>query len=76
MLDHGRAKARRKGADLIAVNAGRRRTGVRHRQQRGHDRSTARERSSAQASGSKREVADAVWDAVVKLSLPLAVTTD
>jgi phosphopantothenoylcysteine decarboxylase/phosphopantothenate--cysteine ligase len=66
VLDHGRTKARRKGADLIAVNAV------------GSGRGFGTEGNEVtildgagdvvgQASGSKREVADAVWDAVVKL---------
>jgi phosphopantothenoylcysteine decarboxylase/phosphopantothenate--cysteine ligase len=66
VLEHGRTKARRKGADLIAVNAV------------GSGRGFGTEGNEVtildgagdvvgQASGSKREVADAVWDAVVKL---------
>ena len=66
VLEHGRAKALRKGADLIAVNAV------------GSGRGFGTESNDVtlldgagdvvgQAAGSKREVADAVWDAVVKL---------
>jgi len=66
VLEHGRAKARRKGADLIAVNA------VGSGRGFGTDSNevTLLDGSGdvvGQASGSKREVADAVWDAVVKL---------
>jgi phosphopantothenoylcysteine decarboxylase/phosphopantothenate--cysteine ligase len=66
VLEHGRTKARRKGADLIAVNA----VGS------GRGFGTAGNEVTildgagdvvGQSSGSKREVADAVWDAVVKL---------
>lgn len=66
VLEHGRAKARRKGADLIAVNAV------------GAGRGFGTESNEVTildgtgdvvglASGSKREVADALWDAVTKL---------
>ncbi|MFD7026211.1 bifunctional phosphopantothenoylcysteine decarboxylase/phosphopantothenate synthase [Promicromonospora sukumoe] len=66
VLEHGRAKARRKGADLIAVNAV------------GSGRGFGTESNEVTildgagdvvglASGSKREVADALWDAVTKL---------
>ncbi|MEV0952571.1 bifunctional phosphopantothenoylcysteine decarboxylase/phosphopantothenate--cysteine ligase CoaBC [Promicromonospora sp. NPDC050249] len=66
VLDHGRTKARRKGADLIAVNAV------------GSGRGFGTESNEVTlldgtgevvgaTSGTKREVADAVWDAVVKL---------
>src|SRR5690606_23177289 len=66
VLDHGRAKARRKGADLIAVNAVGAGRGF------GTDANdvTILDGSGdvvGQAAGSKREVADALWDAVVKL---------
>ncbi|GGM28746.1 bifunctional phosphopantothenoylcysteine decarboxylase/phosphopantothenate--cysteine ligase CoaBC [Promicromonospora citrea] len=66
VLDHGRAKARRKGADLIAVNAVGAGRGF------GTDANdvTVLDGSGdvvGQAAGSKREVADALWDAVVKL---------
>jgi phosphopantothenoylcysteine decarboxylase/phosphopantothenate--cysteine ligase len=66
VLDHGRTKARRKGADLIAVNA------VGSGRGFGTDSNevTLLDGSGdvvGQAAGSKREVADAVWDAVVKL---------
>ncbi|MCR1983571.1 bifunctional phosphopantothenoylcysteine decarboxylase/phosphopantothenate--cysteine ligase CoaBC [Cellulosimicrobium cellulans] len=64
VLDHGRAKARRKGADLLVVNAV------------GEGRGFAVDANDvtvvdgagdvvATASGSKGEVADAVWDVVV-----------
>ncbi|MCL1900197.1 MAG: bifunctional phosphopantothenoylcysteine decarboxylase/phosphopantothenate--cysteine ligase CoaBC [Promicromonosporaceae bacterium] len=63
VLEHGRAKARRKGADLLAVNA----VGA----GRGFGTETnevwlldAAGSQVGHASGSKREVADAVWDAV------------
>ncbi|WP_278234486.1 bifunctional phosphopantothenoylcysteine decarboxylase/phosphopantothenate--cysteine ligase CoaBC [Isoptericola sp. AK164] len=63
VLEHGRAKARRKGADLLAVNAV------------GPDRGFGTEVNEvtlldergdtvAKSAGSKREVADAIWDAV------------
>jgi phosphopantothenoylcysteine decarboxylase/phosphopantothenate--cysteine ligase len=66
VLEHGRAKARRKGADLIAVNA------VGPGRGFGTDGNEVTLLDGAgdvvgQASGSKREVADALWDAVVKL---------
>lgn len=64
VLHHGRAKARRKGADLLVVNA----VG----QGRGFaveaNEVTILDRAGkvvAAAAGSKDEVADAVWDAVV-----------
>lgn len=66
VLEHGRAKARRKGADLLVVNAV------------GGDRGFAVADNDvtivdgagedvAHAAGTKDEVADAVWDAVVPL---------
>jgi len=63
VLDHGRAKARRKGADLLVVNA------VGNGRGFGVDVNdvTLVDGSGdvvSTASGSKREVADAVWDAV------------
>jgi phosphopantothenoylcysteine decarboxylase/phosphopantothenate--cysteine ligase len=66
VLDHGRTKARRKGADLIAVNA------VGSGRGFGTDGNEVTLLDGAgdvvgQASGTKRVVADAVWDAVVKL---------
>ncbi|MDR7380673.1 bifunctional phosphopantothenoylcysteine decarboxylase/phosphopantothenate--cysteine ligase CoaBC [Promicromonospora iranensis] len=66
VLDHGRTKARRKGADLIAVNA------VGSGRGFGTDSNEVTLLDGAgdvvgHASGTKREVADAVWDAVVKL---------
>ncbi|MFI9486209.1 bifunctional phosphopantothenoylcysteine decarboxylase/phosphopantothenate--cysteine ligase CoaBC [Promicromonospora sp. NPDC052451] len=66
VLDHGRTKARRKGADLIAVNA------VGSGRGFGTDGNEVTILDGAgdvvgQASGTKREVADALWDAVAKL---------
>jgi len=63
VLDHGRAKARRKGADLLVVNA------VGNGRGFGVDVNDVTLVDGAgdvvsTASGSKREVADAVWDAV------------
>ena len=66
VLEHGRAKARRKGADLLVVNAV------------GGDRGFAVADNDvtivdgagedvAHAAGTKDEVAHAVWDAVVPL---------
>jgi phosphopantothenoylcysteine decarboxylase/phosphopantothenate--cysteine ligase len=66
VLEHGRAKARRKGADLLAVNAV------------GDGRGFAVDTNAvtvldaqgdkvAEAAGTKREVADAVWTAVTSL---------
>lgn len=64
VLDHGRAKARRKGADLLVVNAVGKDRGfaVADNEVTVLDRTGA---PVAAASGSKDEVADAVWDAVV-----------
>jgi phosphopantothenoylcysteine decarboxylase/phosphopantothenate--cysteine ligase len=66
VLDHGRAKALRKGADLLAVNA----VGA----GRGFGTSDnevwvldATGEQVAHASGTKRQVADVLWDAVVKV---------
>ena len=66
VLEHGRTKARRKGADLIAVNA------VGGGRGFGTDGNEVTILDGAgdvvgEASGSKREVADALWDAVAKL---------
>ncbi|SKC71308.1 bifunctional phosphopantothenoylcysteine decarboxylase/phosphopantothenate--cysteine ligase CoaBC [Krasilnikoviella flava] len=65
VLDHGRRKARRKGADLLAVNA----VGA----GRGFGAPTnavtvldGQGDVVAEASGTKRAVADAIWDAVAK----------
>jgi phosphopantothenoylcysteine decarboxylase/phosphopantothenate--cysteine ligase len=63
VLEHGRAKARRKGADLLAVNAvgGGRGFGA------VDNAVTLLDRAGeivAKAAGSKDQVADAVWDAV------------
>jgi len=65
-LHHGRAKALRKGADLLVVNevGPDRGFGV------GHNEVTlldVRGETVATAAGTKDEVADAVWDAVVPL---------
>ncbi|MBD5787525.1 bifunctional phosphopantothenoylcysteine decarboxylase/phosphopantothenate--cysteine ligase CoaBC [Cellulosimicrobium terreum] len=66
VLDHGRAKARRKGADLLVVNAvgGGRGFGTTTNDVTVLDGAGD---VVARASGSKREVADAVWDVVVKV---------
>ncbi|WP_166847762.1 bifunctional phosphopantothenoylcysteine decarboxylase/phosphopantothenate--cysteine ligase CoaBC [Isoptericola sp. BMS4] len=66
VLEHGRAKARRKGADLLAVNA------VGHGRGFAVDTNEvtvldARGETVAEAAGTKREVADAVWTAVTTL---------
>ncbi|MDO8151401.1 MULTISPECIES: bifunctional phosphopantothenoylcysteine decarboxylase/phosphopantothenate--cysteine ligase CoaBC [Isoptericola] len=64
VLEHGRAKARRKGADLLAVNAvgealgfGTEVNEVTLLDEHGE--------TVAKAAGSKRQVADAIWDAAV-----------
>ncbi|MCL2594823.1 MAG: bifunctional phosphopantothenoylcysteine decarboxylase/phosphopantothenate--cysteine ligase CoaBC [Promicromonosporaceae bacterium] len=66
VLEYGRAKARRKGADLLAVNV----VG----EGLGFGTATneiwllnAVGEQVAHAAGSKREVADAIWDAVIAL---------
>lgn len=69
VLEHGRAKARRKGADLLVVNA------VGEGRGFGVDTNDVTVVDGAgevvaQASGSKRDVADAVWDAVLKVAGP------
>jgi phosphopantothenoylcysteine decarboxylase/phosphopantothenate--cysteine ligase len=66
VLHHGRAKARRKGADLLAVNAvgGGRGFGTADNAVTLLDGAG---QAVAEAAGSKREVADAIWDAVAKL---------
>ena len=66
VLEHGRAKARRKGADLLVVNAvgGGRGFGTDVNDVTILDGSGA---LVGQASGTKVEVAHAVWDAVVAL---------
>ncbi len=66
VLDHGRAKARRKGADLLVVNA----VGQGRGFAVAENDVTVVDGSGdvvVTASGSKREVADAVWDVVGKL---------
>ncbi|MFC8923310.1 bifunctional phosphopantothenoylcysteine decarboxylase/phosphopantothenate--cysteine ligase CoaBC [Cellulosimicrobium sp. NPDC057127] len=70
VLEHGRAKARRKGADLLVVNA------VGEGRGFGVDTNDVTLLDGggevvARASGSKRDVADAVWDAVLKVAGPL-----
>lgn len=72
VLDHGRAKARRKGADLLVVNpvGGGRAFGT------ATNEVTVLDRAGdvvATASGTKDLVADAVWDAVAAL---LSARTD
>ena len=64
MLEHGRAKARRKGADLLVVNAvgGGRGFGTDVNDVTILDGTGA---VVAEATGTKVEVADAVWDAVL-----------
>ena len=64
VLEHGRAKARRKGADLLVVNAvgGGRGFGTEVNDVTILDGTGA---VVAEAAGSKVEVADAVWDAVL-----------
>jgi phosphopantothenoylcysteine decarboxylase / phosphopantothenate---cysteine ligase len=64
VLEHGRAKARRKGADLLAVNA------VGEGRGFGAVENTVTVLDAdgdevAHASGSKDDVAHALWDAVV-----------
>jgi phosphopantothenoylcysteine decarboxylase/phosphopantothenate--cysteine ligase len=65
VLAHGRQKAHRKGADLLAVNAvgPGRGFGVEQNEVTILD---ARGDEVARACGTKDEVADAIWDAVVK----------
>lgn len=63
VLDHGRAKARRKGADLLAVNAVGSGTGFGDVPNTVHLLNSGGEQLS-HASGSKAEVAEAIWDAV------------
>ena len=69
VIEHGRAKARRKGADLLAVNAvggglgfGTLDNAVTILDSRGE--------IVAKAAGSKDQVADALWDAVGQLRAP------
>ncbi|WP_149204820.1 bifunctional phosphopantothenoylcysteine decarboxylase/phosphopantothenate--cysteine ligase CoaBC [Actinotalea subterranea] len=71
VLEHGRAKARRKGADLLVVNA----VGPGLGFAVAENAVTvvdAQGRDVARASGSKDAVADVVWDAVVPLLAPPA----
>jgi len=65
VLEHGRRKALRKGADLLAVNAvgGGRGFGAATNAVTVLD---GRGEVVAETAGSKREVADAIWDAVAK----------
>ena len=66
VLEHGKAKARRKGADLLAVNAvgGGRGFGADTNEVTVLD---AQGDVVAEAAGTKREVADAIWGVVTKL---------
>jgi len=66
VLEHGRRKAIRKGADLLVVNAvgADRGFGVEHNEVTVLDRAGA---EVARAAGTKLEVAHAVWDAVLPL---------
>lgn len=66
VLEHGRRKAIRKGADLLVVNAvgAGRGFAVEHNEVTVLDRAGA---EVARATGSKLEVAHAVWDAVLPL---------
>ena len=64
MLEHGRAKALRKGADLLVVNE----VGAGRGFGTPDNEVTVLDASGAvvgKAAGSKAQVADAVWDAVV-----------
>jgi phosphopantothenoylcysteine decarboxylase/phosphopantothenate--cysteine ligase len=66
VLDHGRAKARRKGADLLAVNA----VGAGLGFGAEHNAVTVLDRDGevvATAEGSKDAVSDGLWDAVVRV---------
>lgn len=66
VLEHGRAKAQRKGADLLVVNP----VGAGRGFAVEHNEVTVLDRTGevvATAAGTKDEVADAVWDAVVPL---------
>lgn len=69
VLEHGRAKARRKGADLLVVNAVGRGRGFAVAD---NDVTVLDGEGSVvvTASGSKEQVADAVWDVVVALLPP------
>lgn len=71
VLDLGRAKARRKGADLLVLNAvgGGRGFGTATNEVTLLDGTGE---VLGQAAGTKPEVADAVWDAVAKLLVPRA----
>jgi len=71
VLDLGRAKARRKGADLLVLNAvgGGRGFGTATNEVTLLDGSGE---VLGQVAGTKPEVADAVWDAVAKLRVPPA----
>lgn len=66
VLDHGRAKAKRKGADLLAVNAVGSGTGFGDVPNTVHLLNSAGEQFS-HASGSKAEVATAIWDATAEI---------
>ncbi|UFU01533.1 bifunctional phosphopantothenoylcysteine decarboxylase/phosphopantothenate--cysteine ligase CoaBC [Ruania suaedae] len=66
VLDHGRAKARRKGADLLAVNAVGTALGFGDVPNAVHLLDAAGE-DLGEGAGSKDDVARVVWDAVVRL---------
>ncbi|WP_147917408.1 bifunctional phosphopantothenoylcysteine decarboxylase/phosphopantothenate synthase [Ruania zhangjianzhongii] len=66
VLDHGRAKAKRKGADLLAVNAVGSGAGFGDVPNTVHLLNAAGEQVG-HASGSKDEVAAAIWDAAAEL---------
>ncbi len=66
VLDHGRAKARRKGADLLAVNAVGETAGFGDVPNTVH-LLDAEGVQVGESSGTKQEVADAIWDAVAAL---------
>jgi phosphopantothenoylcysteine decarboxylase/phosphopantothenate--cysteine ligase len=69
VLEHGRAKARRKGADLLVINdvSGGRGFAVTTNEVTIVDRTG---QDVARAAGTKDDVAHAVWDAVVPLLAP------
>jgi len=66
VLEHGRAKAIRKGADLLAVNAVGQDAGFGDVPNTVHFLDAAGKRLG-EASGSKGEVAEAIWDEVAHL---------
>ena len=75
VLEHGRAKARRKGADLLAINAVGDRLGFGTPDNAVTIVDTAGE-IIGKAAGTKDEVADALWDAVVPLVARRPVALD